>query len=330
MTTTAIRPETQAPTPAPPASPRPRRGTQQHKDRRLAYLLILPAVLLELLIHIIPMVLGVWIAFIELDQRSLRNWLQAPFIGLDNFIRGLDPTSAIGSEFLGSVGRTAVYVVLTLGVSWILAMAAAVFLTSSFRGRGLLRTLFLVPYAIPTYVGTLAWGFMLNQQDGVVNQVLVDWLGIVGERPYWLIGDNSFASLVVVSIWSMWPFAFLMLLAALQNVPTDVYEAAALDGASNWKQFWTITLPMIRHANAALVLILGLWLFNQFNIPYVLFGPQSPDQALLISPLIYQNSFLLWDFGAGGAMSFLLLLALLVVSVFYIRLVLPKGGELDD
>lgn len=324
-------PKTAAPEaePAPPPAPARARSTQGRRDRRLAYALILPAGLLELLIHIIPMLLGIWIAFIELDQRSLRNWLEAPFVWLDNFARGLDPASAIGSQFFASVGRTTLYVVLVLGISWVLAMAGAVFLSSSFRGRGLLRTLFLVPYAIPTYVGTLAWAFMLNQRDGVVNQLLVDTFRLTDTRPFWLIGDLSFVSLVVVSIWSLWPFAFLMLLAALQNVPSDVYEAAALDGASNWKQFWTITIPMIRHANAALVLILGLWLFNQFNIPYVLFGPQSPEQALLISPLIYQNSFLLWDFGAGGAMSFLLLLVLLVVSVFYIRLVLPKGSE-DD
>lgn len=307
----------------------PTRGTQGRKDRRLAYLLILPAGILELLIHIVPMALGIWIAFLELDQRSLRNWVNAPFIWFENFTRGLDPSSAIGSQFFGSVARTAVYVVVVLGVSWILAMAAAVFLTSKFRGRGFLRTFFLVPYAIPTYVGTLAWAFMLNQRDGVVNQILVDTLHLTDDRPFWLIGDLAFPSLIIVSIWSMWPFAFLMLLAALQNVPGEVYEAAALDGASNWKQFWTITIPMIKHANAALVLILGLWLFNQFNVPYVLFGPQSPEQALLISPLIYQNSFLLWDFGAGGAMSFLLLLVLLVISVFYIRLVLPKGSD-DD
>jgi multiple sugar transport system permease protein len=321
---------TDATTTAVQAPGRKFRGAQASKDKRLAYLLILPAAVLELIIHIIPMVMGVYIAFIELDQRSLRNWLGADFIWVENFARALDPSSAIGSQFFQTLGRTALYVVLVLGFSWMLAMAGAVFLHKKFRGQGLLRTLFLVPYAIPTYVGCIAWAFMLNQRDGIVNQLLVDVFGLAGDRPFWLIGDLSFFSLVLVSIWSFWPFAFLMLMAALQNVPEDVYEAASLDGAGNWKQFWSITLPMIRHANAALLLILSLWMFNQFNVPYVLFGPSSPEQALLVSPLIYQNSFQIWDFGAGAAMSTMLLLALLVVSVFYIRLVFPKGKETGD
>jgi multiple sugar transport system permease protein len=327
MTTTEqVRAQAPASPAAPPEKPR-RRRLMSRRAARLALWLILPAAILELFIHIVPMLVGVWIAFLDLDQRSIRNWLGADFVGLDNFIRGLDPTSAIGAQLYATIGRTAAYVILVLGFSWILGMAGAVFLNRRFRGQGLLRTLFLVPYAIPTYVGTIAWAFMFNQQDGAVNKILVDDLGLLDERPFWLIGDNAFFSLVIVSIWSLWPFAFLMLLAALQNVPDDVYEAAALDGAGEWKQFRHITMPMVNQANGALILILGLWLFNQFNIPYVLFGPASPEQAKLISPLIYENSFGLWDFGLGAAMSFLLLLALLVVSVFYIRLVLPKGKE---
>jgi multiple sugar transport system permease protein len=327
--TSRPEPPEAAPAADPRAAVRPGRSPMARKNARLAWILIAPAVFFELLIHIIPMLVGVWIAFLELDQRSLRNWLAAPFVGWDNFVRGLDSSSVIGSQFFITLGRTALYVVIVLAFSWVLGMAAAVYLNSRFRGQAALRTLFLVPYAIPTYVGTLAWAFMFSQRDGVINQLLVDQWHILPEGPFWLIGDNSFFALVIVSIWSLWPFAFLMLLAALQNVPDDVYEAAAIDGAGNWKQFWKITVPMINQANAVLILILGLWLFNQFNIPYVLFGPSSPEQAMLISPLIYKNSFLNWDFGLGGAMSFLLLLVLLVVSVFYIRLVLPKGSE-DD
>jgi multiple sugar transport system permease protein len=316
-------------TPPPPRMLRWGKSRLALRDGRLALWLLVPAAILELVIHIIPMLIGIWIAFIDLDQSNIRRWTEAPFIFLDNFFRGLNPTSAIGSEFFATVGRTALYVVIVLAVSWILGMAGAVFLNARFRGQGALRTLFLVPYAIPVYVGTIAWAFMFNQRDGVINQILVDNLNILPTGPFWLIGDLSFVSLIIVSIWSLWPFAFLMLLAALQNIPDDVYEAAALDGAGNWKQFTKITLPMVNQSNAVLILILGLWLFNQFSIPFVLFGQSSPDQALLISPLIYQNSFLQWNFGVGGAMSFLLLLALLVVSVVYIRLILPKGQE-DD
>lgn len=317
---------------AAPASPssRPPAGPRRRRSNKLPYLLITPAALLELLIHIGPMLLGVYIAFISLNQLNLTNWLAAPFVGLQNFANGLNPNSTIGQAFFSTVGRTLLYTVIVVGCAWTLGMLGAVFLNSQFRGRALLRTFFLVPYALPSYVGTIAWAFMFNQRDGAVNQLLVDTLHLFGdERPFWLLGQNSFTAMLIVNIWQLWPFAFLMLMAALQNVPNEVYEAAAIDGASLWQQFKSITLPMVRPANAVLLLVMSLWTFNQFNIPFVLFGASSPAEATLISPLIYQNSFGSWNFGLGGAMSVLLLLALFVASAFYIRMVLPKGKVND-
>ncbi|MBD8658875.1 multiple sugar transport system permease protein [Frigoribacterium sp. PvP120] len=309
----------------------PLQPAQKRKAHRspLAYFLVAPAALAELLVHIIPMVLGVWIAFITLNQLSIANWVNAPFVGLRNFVTALDPSSPIAGQLYGALGRTLLFTVIVVAIAWSMGMLGAVLLTSSFKGRGILRTLFLVPYALPSYVGTIAWAFMFNQRDGAINRFLVDDLGILQDRPFWLLGGNSFWAIVIVTAWQFWPFAFLMLLAALQNIPGDVYEAASLDGASLWKQFTQITLPMVKPANAVLLLIMSLWIFNQFNVPYVLFGPASPEQATLISPLIYQQSFNNWNFGLGGAMSVMLLIVLLIASAFYIRMVLPKGQH-DD
>lgn len=306
------------------------RQTRSKRERLFPYALVAPAGVMELFIHIIPMLLGVYIAFLGLTQLTIGNWIQAPFVGFDNFVTGLDPSGAIGSQLYAALGRTVLYTVISVGLAWALGMFAAVLLTSKVKGRGFLRTLFLTPYALPQYVGAIAWAFMFNQRDGVINRILVDDLGILDSRPFWLLGSNAFWVLVIVTVWQFWPFAFLMLLAALQNIPNDVYEAAAMDGASLWKQFTSITLPMIRQANVVMLLILSLWIFNQFNIPYVLFGSSSPSEATLVSPLIYEQSFNYWNFGVGGAMSVLLLLALLVASAFYIRLVMPKGKSFND
>ncbi|WP_404286933.1 carbohydrate ABC transporter permease [Glutamicibacter arilaitensis] len=300
------------------------------RGRLFPYALIGPAAFLELLIHIIPMILGVWIAFLSLTQFSIANWVTAPFIGLQNFTTALNPDGPIGSQFFDALGRTLVFTILVVGIAWSLGIFAAVLLASKFRSNGFFRTLFLIPYALPSYVTTIAWAFMFNQRDGMVNRFLVEDLGILDEGPFWLLGGNSFFVMVVVAVWQFWPFAFLMLLAALQSIPTEVYEAASLDGASLWRQFTRITLPMIKHANVVLLLMLGLWVFNQFDIPYLLFGPVSPEEATLISPLIYQQSFNNWNFGVGGALSVVLLIALLIVSAFYIRLVMPKGKSIDD
>lgn len=141
-----------------------------------------------------------------------------------------------------------------------------------FRGRGILRTLFLVPYALPVYAAVITWAFMFQRDNGLVNHVLHDQLGLTDSPPFWLIGDNSFLALLVVSVWKGWPFAFLIVMAGLQNIPKDIYEAAALDGAGVWQQVRRITLPALRPVNQVLVLVLFLWTFNDFNTPFVLFG----------------------------------------------------------
>jgi multiple sugar transport system permease protein len=154
-----------------------------------------------------------------------------------------------------------------------------------------------------------------------VNQLLGNDLHLVGtgqKAPFWLIGGNSFFSLVVVSVWRSWPFAFLILMAGMQNIPGDMYEASALDGASWWDQLRRITMPMLRPVNQVLVLVLFLWTFNDFNTPYVLFGASPPTQADLISIHIYNNSFVTWNFGEGSAMSVLLLIFLMLVTVIYL------------
>jgi multiple sugar transport system permease protein len=213
---------------------------------------------------------------------------------------------------------TCAFTVLVVGISWTLGMAAAVALQGKFRGQGFFRTLFLVPYALPMYAGIIAWKFMLQKDTGAVNHFIYDNLHLGGDKPFWLIGDNSFVAVVVVAIWRLWPFAFLMLMAGLQSIPTDVYEASAVDGAKPFRQWRSITLPMVRPVNMVLLLVMFLWTFNDFNTPFVLFGNAQPPAGDLISFHIYNASFLTWNFGSGAAMSVMLLLFLLLVSGIYL------------
>jgi multiple sugar transport system permease protein len=160
---------------------------------------------------------------------------------------------------------------------------------------------------------------MLQRDTGLVNAVLTD-LGLVHSRPFWMVGANSFASMVVVSIWRMWPFAFLTLTAGLQTIPGEVYEAAAVDGAGPSRRLWKVTLPMLRSVNTVLLLVMFLWTFNDFNVPYILFGQSAPADADVLSLHIYQSSFVTWNFGLGSAMSVLLLLFLLLLTTIYLWL----------
>ncbi|GAA3939092.1 sugar ABC transporter permease [Microbacterium soli] len=304
-----------------PVDPPGRRARRRPRSW-LPYVLLIPAVLFELLVHLIPMITGVWISFIKLTQQYLRNWSEAPFLGLGNYQVSLDFHGAVGKSLLNSFLLTCGFTVLVVGFAWMLGMAAAVALQRRFFGRGLFRTLFLVPYAIPVYAGIIAWKFMLQKDTGALNHLLFDNLGLPGDKPFWLIGDNAFWSLVIVAVWRLWPFAFLMLMAGLQSVPEELYEASAVDGAKPFRQWRSITVPMLRPVNMVLVLVMFLWTFNDFNTPFVLFGKTAqPPAGDLISFHIYNASFLTFNFGYGSAMSVLLLIFLLIVTIGYLMFV---------
>ncbi|MFE9621915.1 carbohydrate ABC transporter permease [Streptomyces sp. NPDC006527] len=307
----------------------PRRRPGRIRRIGLPYLLLLPALFLELLVHLVPMVIGVAMSFKELTQFYIRDWGSAPWAGLDNYALSVDFNAPVGEALLHSFLVTVAFTLLSVGLCWLIGTAAAICMQDTFRGRGLLRALFLVPYALPVYAAVITWVFMFQHDNGLVNHVLHDQLHLTDKPSFWLIGDNSFYALLTVSVWKGWPFAFLIVMAGLQNIPRELYEAAALDGAGMWQQIRRITLPSLSPVNQVLVLVLFLWTFNDFNTPYVLFGKGAPEAADLISVHIYQASFVTWNFGAGSAMSVLLLLFLLAVTGVYLA-VTSRGRRTSD
>jgi len=299
-----------------------RRGSARwQRGNRLPYLLVVPAVVAELAIHILPLLAGIAVSFFGLTQFYIRDWSAAPWVGTRNYDVALSFDGPIGKGLLHSFETTVLYTVLVVALCWGLGMGAALLVNSEFRGQRWFRTLFLVPFAMPVYVGVIAWTFVLDRDNGALNRLLVDDLGVLTERPFWLLGENAFWSALMASVWRLWPFAFLMTLAGLQNIPRELYEAAAVDGAGPVRQWRSITLPQLRPVTGVLLLILFLWTFNEFNTPYVMFGQGVPESADLLSLHIYVNSFVNLNFGLGSAMSVLLLGFLVVVTLGYVRAV---------
>ncbi|MDR3033337.1 MAG: sugar ABC transporter permease [Kitasatospora sp.] len=311
------------------AAPARRRIREKFGRSALPYLLLLPALLAELLIHLVPMVTGIVMAFKQLTQFFIRDWGSAPWSGFDNFKVALDFNAPVGKALLHSFWVTCGFTVLSVGLSWLIGVTASIFTQDAFRGRGLLRAAFMLPYALPVFAAVITWSFMFQRDTGLINHVLHDQLHLTSDKPFWLIGDNSFWALLTVSVWKSWPFAFLTLTAGLQNIPRELYEAAALDGAGVWQQIRRITLPSLRPVNLVLVLVLFLWTFNDFNTPFVLFGKSAPQAADLISIHIYQSSFITWNFGQGSAMSVLLLLFLLLVTAVYLFATNRRRGDAE-
>jgi multiple sugar transport system permease protein len=175
----------------------------------------------------------------------------------------------------------------------------------------------------------MVWTFMF-QPNGSVNTLLGTDLHLVPAHAFWFAGIKAFSAIAVTDIWRTWPFAFLMLLAGLQSVPTEVYEAARVDGATRWQEFRRITLPSIRSVSQLLVLITGLWTFNDFTTPFVMFSTSPPTAANLISLQIYVNSFVDLNFGLGAAMSLIMIVLLVIAAFLYIRLLHVSVGEVPN
>lgn len=310
-----------------PARALARRG--HLNKQRTAYALIAPALILLLLIQITPILVGAWMSTVKLTQFFIANWQKAPFAGLDNYRIALDFDQATGAALLNSFVVTCGYTLLVVGISWTFGMAGAVALQRSFVGRGLLRTAFLIPYAVPMYAGIIVWKFILQKDTGALNHILSDNLHLFadGDKPFWLLGSNAFIAIVMVGIWPMWPFAFLMLMAGLQSIPNELYEASAIDGAKAFRQWRSITLPMLAPINRVLLLVLFLWIFNDFNTPFILFGASEPPAADLMSFHIYSTSFVTLNFGLGSAKSVLLVLFLLLVTAIYLLIANRKARD---
>ncbi len=277
-----------------------------------------------LLLQVLPIGQGLYLAFLRSRKEKLLDYLGAPFAGLENFQNILfNPNSPIRSGLWDATRNTIIYTILVTIGTLTVGMLAALLVNQEFRGRSVARTLMLFPWIVPTYVVGLLWGFLWQKEVGLVNIILVDWLHILHDKPSWLIGSNTLWAIVIPTIWRQWPFSMLMLLAGLQGISKDVYEAAEIDGANAWQAFRRITWPLLKPVWA--ILILHGLIFNvySFNIVIMMFGngagfPGKHGDLLMTN--LFRNSFQMWDFGSGAAMSSLLMLAMMVLVFIWYRI----------
>ncbi|MEJ3651388.1 sugar ABC transporter permease [Actinomycetes bacterium KLBMP 9759] len=277
-----------------------------------------PGGFLIALIILIPAVLALWMSLLQLDQYSLRTWLSAPFVGLGNYIE-----TFTGGRLLHSVWVSVAFGVLTTVLTLPIGVAAALAAHNAFRGRALVRSVFLIPYVLPSFVTATIWRTLL-QPSGAVNESL-SWFGIDGGQ--WLIGDRSFWTLVLVDTWAAWPFIYLLALAGLQVIDREAHEAAALDGANWWQKLRFVVLPYLRGPLALAVIIATLSHINNFTLPFVLFGSPSPRPVEVLPMLTYATSFQTVRFGLGSAMAILSVVLIAIPLFVYLRAVRLDTGN---
>ncbi len=286
------------------------------KNKSFAYRMILPAIILSIIVHFLPTIWGVLISFRKLNVYYIRDWTTAPFVGFANYERAM---SSLGSVFWTSLGYTTIFVILSVIGCFLFGILGAILLNKDFPGRNLIRGLLLIPFILPGVVSLTNLRFMLLRDWGIVNSLLLQ-IGIIDEPISWLTGRMALVTIIVGNIWIRWPLWFITLLAGLQSIPGELYEAAKVDGATRWQTFRKITLPSISPVITILTVLTALWSFNNFNVPFILTGGSPSEEANILSLNIWIRSFRNWDFGMGAAMSVVMMLFMLVLIMTYLRL----------
>jgi multiple sugar transport system permease protein len=292
--------------------------THARAQGRRALWFLAPGGVLLLVVVAVPLAVAVWISLLDLDQYSFREWVGAPFTGLANYAEALRR-----SDLPHAVWVSVAAALLATALAVPLGVAAALTTHQRFPGRGAVRSVYLVPYVLPSFVVGTLWRIIL-QPGGVANRTL-GHLGIAGGL--WLNGPKSWWALVAVQVWASWPLTYLLGLAGLAGVDAHLYEAAALDGAGWWARLRYVVWPSIRGPVALGALITALHCVNNFTLPFVMFGVPAPRDVEVLPVLTYVESFQNFRFGLSAAMAVASLVLILVPLLVYLRAVRLDVGE---
>ena len=290
--------------------PAPKKVRPLSQRQRPLWMLI-PGGLLMTLIIVIPFLIGVWISLTDLDQYTLRRWLSAPFVGLANYVESF--SAGLPAAIWISISFAIISTVVTVPIG----VAAAIVTQNKYRGRALIRAIFLIPYVLPSFVVATVWRTLL-QPDGIVNSLL-NKVGI-GDQ-LWLSGPTAYWTLILVEIWAAWPFIYLLALSGLQSVDGEVHEASALDGAPWWPKLRYIVLPYLKGPVALAFLLATLNHINNFTLPFVLFGAPAPESVNVMPMIVYATSFTSLRFGLSAAMAIVSLIIIAIPLFIYLRAV---------
>jgi ABC-type sugar transport system permease subunit len=271
------------------------RGAER-REARLAYGMVAPAVATILLIALFPLTWTVWESLHLHDLRM--PWLGQPFVGLENYVEVLREP-----RFWGAMAHTAWFAAASVSLELVLGCVLALAMNRTFRGRALVRASILIPWAIPTVVAALVWRFMFEGLEGWLTDDLGAWLPVI-----------------LADTWKETPFVALLLLAGLQGIDPALYEAARIDGASPWRQFRYVTLPLLAPAILVALIFRTMNAFRVFDLIYVLTGGGPGTATEPISLYTFNSLMHNLRFGYGSALSVLVFLVTFALALGYIRL----------
>jgi ABC-type sugar transport system permease subunit len=300
-----------------PTADAPRRagGTSwraRTREGRLALALLAPSIVVVFGIVIYPILKTLYTSFFQVTTPFAGHF---PYIGFDNYKFALTH-----SEFWSPVERTAYFTVVSTGLELVFGMGIALLLYAPLRGRWLFRTIVVLPWALPTIVNGAMWRYFFNAQYGVVNALLTQ-LGISSSYHAWLSSPVAALNIVILAdVWKNTSLVAFFLLAGLTTIPSDLYEAARIDGYGRWGAFVHITLPLMRPVIVVVLVLRTIEAFKVFDIIYVMTGGGPANGTQSIAYYTYQRAFSDEYFGYGSALAYLMVVFILGFAVLYIRM----------
>lgn len=296
--------------------PRRHRGIEANRART-AFWLLLPTLLVLALVAGYPLLRTIYLSFTNYNINTDAN---PTWAGISNYWFTTPDGLGIGvlqtPEWWRSVGTTLKFTVSSVILETVLGLAFALVINSKIRGKGLLRTAILVPWAVPTVVSAQMWNWMYNDSFGILS----DWgqrLGMIPAGESFISNTNTALwALVAVDVWKTAPFMALLLLAGLQSIPGDMYEAAEVDGATKFAQFWRLTLPLLTPSLLVALIFRTLDALRVFDMPFVVKGnaPETMTMSIYARQQMFDNA----QFGYGSAVSILIFLIVMMFTVAYI------------
>lgn len=293
-------------------------GTPARKESRDAWIMMAPAIAVLLVIAVYPILRTFWLSMHEMILTDPSSGY--PFIGIDNYIKIFADKRAVEAIIF-----TLKFTVTTVTFELLIGFTAALIMNKAFRGKGLVRAAILIPWAIPTSVSALMWKFIYNDQYGLFNDILYRF-GVIDNYQAWLsTAKGSFMSLVITDVWKTAPYMALLILAGLQMVPEDLYEAAKIDGAGVVKRFRYVTLPCVKNTVLVALLFRTLDAFRVFDLISVMTGGANGTES--VSIYAYNNLMKFLDFGYGSAMAVLIFIVVFIISLIYMKIM---GSQLAE
>jgi len=264
-----------------------------------------------MMVLIYPLAYSFYLSFFNM---TLYKQAEARFVGLQNYI------NIMGNKvFWYSTGRTVYFVLGTVVIEMILGLAIALVLNEKFRGRAIVRGLVLLPWALPGIVNGVMWKWIYNANYGALN-ALLSQLHIISSYKIWLRDPFVALNLVMLAnIWKETPVAIVIILAALQTIPSELYEASSIDGANALAKFRWITLPFITPVIATTFIIKAIWAVKEFDLIYMITRGGPQDGTTIINFFIYLQSFKFLNFSYGSAIAYVVTLIVIVLAVLFVR-----------